>query len=208
MKVTYTEAQPETTEEPAVLMFSIRRSTANAALATMNVEEDSETEPTVPEETVPEETIPEETVPEETVPEETVPEETVPEETVPEETIPEENEPETFEPEKLEIDLNKNKVKEGDKVKVTIKTSGDVAYIIVNGEIVTDYRSNRRTSEKTWTITLKAEEPGELEIEVVAYDDDGVASDAVTETVTVEAKKNPAEIVKDILKGVLGWLFG
>ena len=213
VKVTYTEAQPETTEEPAVLMFSIRRSTANAALATMNVEEDSETEPTVPEETVPEETIPEETipeetVPEETVPEETVPEETVPEETVPEETIPEENEPETFEPEKLEIDLNKNKVKEGDKVKVTIKTSGDVAYIIVNGEIVTDYRSNRRTSEKTWTITLKAEEPGELEIEVVAYDDDGVASDAVTETVTVEAKKNPAEIVKDILKGVLGWLFG
>ena len=78
VKVTYTEAQPEETE-PAAAMFMLRRSSVDAALATMSVEED------IPEETVPEETVPEETTPEETVPEETVPEETVPEETTPEE---------------------------------------------------------------------------------------------------------------------------
>ncbi len=73
VKVTYTAEQTEATE-PAAAMFMLRRSSVDAALATMSVEED------IPEETIPEETIPEETVPEETVPEETVPEETTPEE--------------------------------------------------------------------------------------------------------------------------------
>ena len=39
--------------------------------------------------------------------------------------------------EKLEISLDKGKVKEGEKVKVNVRTSDDVAYITVNGETVT-----------------------------------------------------------------------
>ena len=88
VKVTYTEAQPAATE-PAVAMFSIRRSTADAALATLNVEEDTTPEPSVPETSEPEASEPETSVPETTVPEITEPEETEPETAVPEETEPE-----------------------------------------------------------------------------------------------------------------------
>ena len=116
--------------------------------------------------------------------------------------------PEVFEPEQLEIEIGKDKVKEGDKVKVTVKTSDDVEYITVNGETVTRYRTNRRTGERTWTVTLKAEKVGELNIEVVAYDAEDLGSKPVVKTVTVEAKKDPREQVKKILKDLFGRFFG
>ena len=88
-------ASEEETEAP--MLFSVRRSTANTALATLNVEEEVP-ETTVPEETEPETTVPEETEPETSVPEETEPETSVPEETEPETTTPEETEPEETKP--------------------------------------------------------------------------------------------------------------
>lgn len=116
--------------------------------------------------------------------------------------------PEVFEPEQLEIEIGKDKVKEGDKVKVTVKTSDDVEYITVNGEAVTRYRANRRTGKRTWTVTLKAEEVGELNIEVVAYDAKDLGSEPMVATVAVEAKKSPREYAKKILKDLFDRLFG
>ena len=116
--------------------------------------------------------------------------------------------PEVFEPEQLEIEIGKDKVKEGDKVKVTVKTSDDVEYITVNGEAVTRYRANRRTGKRTWTVTLKAEEVGELNIEVVAYDAKDLGSEPMVATVDVEAKKSPREYAKKILKDLFDRLFG
>ena len=116
--------------------------------------------------------------------------------------------PEIFEPEQMEVSVNRDHVKEGDKVKVTVKTSEDVAYITVNGETVTKYRTNRRTGVRTWQVTLKAEQAGEMNVEVVAYDADDVASDPVAQTVTVETKKDPKQVAKEILKGLLGRFFG
>ena len=95
-----------------------------------------------------------------------------------------------FTPEKLEISVNKDKVKEGDKVKVTVVTSGDVDYITVNGQVVTSYKTNKRTGERTWTIDLHAEKEGRMTIKVIAYNAEGVASLVKFQGVTVEAKRN------------------
>ena len=66
VKITYTGEQT-TDETETASVFMLRRSSVDAALATMSVEEE-ETETTEPETTVPEETEPETTVPEETEP--------------------------------------------------------------------------------------------------------------------------------------------
>ncbi len=117
-------------------------------------------------------------------------------------------EPEIFTPEKLDVSVNRDKVKEGDKVKVTVKTSGDVEYITVNGEAVTSYRTNRKTGERTWTVHVSADAVGELPIEVIAYNADEIASEAVTKTVQVEAKSNVQKVVEKVLKSLFDRLFG
>lgn len=113
--------------------------------------------------------------------------------------------PEVFQPEKLEISLDKGKVKEGEKVKVNVRTSDDVAYITVNGETVTRYKTDRRTGDRIWTVQLRAEEAGDMTIEAIAYNEDGLASEAATAIVKVQAKKKSNE---DIIRDILDWLFG
>ncbi len=113
-----------------------------------------------------------------------------------------------FAPEKLEVSLRKTQVTVGDEIRGTVKTGEDVAYITVNGETVTDYRANRRTGERTWTVSLTAESAGELTVDVVAFNAEGVASETVTNTVTVAEKKTPADIIRDILDDLIGWIFG
>lgn len=113
-----------------------------------------------------------------------------------------------FAPEKLTVSLKKTQVTVGDRVTVTVKTSEDVAYLTVNGETVTNYSSNRRTGERTWTVKLTAEDVGELIVDVVAYNTEDVASETVTNTVTVVEKKDPAEVIRDILDDLFGWIFG
>lgn len=114
---------------------------------------------------------------------------------------------EVFEPEKLEVSLKKSQVTVGDKVRATVKTSDDVAYITVNGKTFTDYSTNRRTGERTWSVNLIAEAVGELNVEVVAYSAEDVASQSVVKTVTVVEKKTPADIIKGLLDNIFGWLF-
>jgi NADPH-dependent ferric siderophore reductase len=95
-----------------------------------------------------------------------------------------------FKPQKLEVKVNDKKVQEGDKAKVTVTTSKDVAYIVVNGEKIMKFQTDRHNKQRTWTVELTAEEAGDMRVEVIAYNLDGVASEAEAETVTVQAKKS------------------
>lgn len=115
---------------------------------------------------------------------------------------------EVFEPEQVEAEIGKDKVKEGDKVKVTVKTSDDVEYITVNGNTVTRYRDNRRTGERIWTVTLKAEVAGEMIIEVVAYNSEDLGSEPLVATVAVEAKTPAKGTIRSFLKNLFDRFFG
>lgn len=115
---------------------------------------------------------------------------------------------EVFEPEQMEAEISRDKVKEGDKVNVTVKTSDDVEYIIVNGNTVTRYRYNRRTGERIWTVTLKAEVVGEMIIEVVACDSEGLESEPLVATVSVEAKTPKKDTIRSYLKNLFDRFFG
>lgn len=71
----------------------------------------------------------------------------------------------------------------GDEITVKVSTSEDVAFITVNGEKVEVH-----DADYVWTYTTTAEAEGEMGIEVVAYNYDGEAADAVqTASITVEA---------------------
>ena len=99
-------------------------------------------------------------------------------------------EPEIFIPETFEVSLDKTEVKVNKKVKVTVTTSEEVEYITVNGEVIEDCRTNKKTGLKTWSVRLTPTEAGEFPIEVIAYNEEGTASESVTETVTVTRKNN------------------
>ena len=164
--------------------------------------EEVTTEETTTEETTSEEaTTEEETDTEETTSEEATTEGETPEETTPEETAPEYTEAEKFDPEKLTVKLSSNSVKVGSTVVVTVQTGSDVNALSVNGRAVERYIENRWTKTRTWIVTVKASEAGEMDIEVIAYDADSVASEPVVETVTVTAKS------QNLLDKIFGWLF-
>lgn len=106
----------------------------------------------------------------------------------PEVDEPEVNEPEKFTPEKFEVSVDKKDVKVDQKVKVKVKTSADVEYVTVNGEQITKCKTDKKTGQKEWTLDIKANEAGEMLVEVVAYDVNDVASDVITNTVSVTEK--------------------
>lgn len=101
-----------------------------------------------------------------------------------------ENAPEVFEPETFEVSVNKTSVKVGQKVKVTVTTSDDVAYITINGDVINNYKNNKKTGLRTWTVQLDATEVGELDIEVVAFSDEDIASEPIAKQITVNAKNS------------------
>ena len=109
---------------------------------------------------------------------------------IPTEEPEEETKPEIFIPETFEVSLDKTEVKVNKKVKVTVTTSEEVEYITVNGEVIEDCRTNKKTGLKTWSVRLTPTEAGEFPIEVVAYNEEGTASESLTETVTVTGKNN------------------
>lgn len=113
-----------------------------------------------------------------------------------------------FEPEKLEVSLSKTQVSVGEKVKVCVTTKEDVVYLMVNGEMVTEYNADQSTGERTWTIELTAEAAGEMTVDVTAYNYKNVASDAVAQSVTVTEKKASDNLIKDILDRIFSWIFG
>ena len=90
----------------------------------------------------------------------------------------------------------------GNKVTVTVTTSRDVAALAVNGEAVGKYYENSRTKQRIWTTAVTAEAEGELTIEAVAYNAEGLASEPITDTVTVKLRSgNP-------IRDLFDWLFG
>ena len=124
------------------------------------------------------------------VPDETVPEEPVPEETLPEETLPEETVPEVFEPGEFSVKVPKDAPKAGHKIKVDVTTSADVAYVVINGQKVTDYKEKKGPKDKaktrTWKLDVIFDGEEYMEIEVVAYNEDDLASEPVSNVVTLK----------------------
>ena len=115
-------------------------------------------------------------------------------------------EPEEVLDAELNVSLNKKSVKVGGTVQVNVTTSADVDSLNVNGREITKFKQNKKTGKRTWTVKVKAEEAGDLEIEVIAYSADGDALDSVVETVEVTAKKSGN--VNKTVGQLLGKLFG
>ena len=103
------------------------------------------------------------------------------------------NAPEVFEPETFEVTVNKQDVKVGEKVKVKITTATDVSRVTVNGKKVTKSKYDKKKGVLIWEIDLKAEKAGTMEISVVAYDHEGLASEAEELALTVAAKGGKKE---------------
>jgi hypothetical protein len=102
----------------------------------------------------------------------------------------------------------KNTVMEGQTLKVTVTTSSDVAAVEVNGVLVTTYRTNKRTQERTWTVELDVT-AGDLTVNATAYDQDGRAFTDPAQAKTVTVNANPAlmlgKIITDFANSLRGW---
>ena len=90
----------------------------------------------------------------------------------PEEEIPEES-PE-FTPEKFVVDIKAQKK----KYTATVTTSSDVEYITVNGEVITKAKVKKLFNEKEFTFEQKFGDNATVELEIVAYNSDDLASEA------------------------------
>lgn len=124
---------------------------------------------------------------------------TVPEETVPDPTEPEEK-ADVFVPGTFRV-LAADSVKVGGKVVVTVITSDDVSALSVGGVTASRYTQSRWTKTRTWVVTLRADAVGTMDIETVAYNADGIASESVVKTVTVNEKTG------GFLDNLFGWIF-
>ncbi|MBQ8577037.1 MAG: VWA domain-containing protein [Clostridia bacterium] len=102
----------------------------------------------------------------------------------------EEPEEEIFVPESFDVRVSSKSVKVGQKFSVIITTSADVESVSVNGQTVTKYKENRKTGVRTWSVQMTAAEAGDMTISAVAYDADGIASEAEETVVTVAEKNN------------------
>lgn len=109
------------------------------------------------------------------------------------------NAPEVFTPEYMAVSVNRSSVREGGYVTVTVKTSADVAAVTVNG-IAMRRMLTVRGERLVWTADVKASKVGELGLDVVAVNADNIASEAITETVTVTEKIEISGILEDIFK--------
>lgn len=102
-----------------------------------------------------------------------------------------------FVPESIKASWSSN-VKAGKKATLKITTSEDVETISVNGEIIDEYKTNSGNSNKkankkdntektrVWTYTVTATESGSYDYTIIAYDEDGNASEPITATLTVK----------------------
>lgn len=109
------------------------------------------------------------------------------------------NAPEVFTPEYMAVSVNRSSVREGGYVTVTVKTSADVAAVTVNGTAMRKMLTVRG-ERSVWTAAVKASKVGELRLDIVAVNADGIASEAITETVTVTEKIEISGILEDIFK--------
>lgn len=88
-----------------------------------------------------------------------------------------------FAPKIFNVNLNKTKVKVGDKYTVTVKAGSTVKYVKVNGKKITKFTTKKGV--KTFKVTYKAAKAGKKTVKVVAFNKAGYATKAKTKTVTV-----------------------
>ena len=109
--------------------------------------------------------------------------------------VPVEEEEEVFTPETFQASWNRSSVTAGQKATLTIKTSQDVESVVVNGETIDTYRTRSqrkgffgaKTTYREFTYSLTASETTDYTI--VAVNSEGVASDAITTTLTVKSSQ-------------------
>lgn len=118
---------------------------------------------------------------------------------------PEEEAPVVLPDAELEVSVNGKNLKVGNTVTVKATTSADVDYLTVNGQEVTEYKQNKKTGKRTWTVKVKAEEAGDMDIVVIAYAD-GYELETVTETISVAEKNNGKanKVVGQLLEKLFG----
>ena len=107
--------------------------------------------------------------------------------------------PTVFEPETLTVSLKNYKdVYVREYIKVTVTTSDDVKYITVGDKKISRYDDERvwggfrkgfvKTGKRVWSYYVSFDTAGQQVISVVAYDADGLASEAVENTVNVKPR--------------------
>lgn len=107
--------------------------------------------------------------------------------------------PTVFEPETFTVSLKNYKdVYVREYIKVTVTTSDDVKYITVGDKKLTRYDDERvwggfrkgfvKTGKRVWSYYVSFDTAGQQVISVVAYDADGLASEAVENTVNVKPR--------------------
>ncbi len=103
--------------------------------------------------------------------------------------------PETFAPKSFTASLSKSSVTVGKSVTITVKTSTDVDYVEINGEVVDTYRTTttgwgfNKTKYRTFTYTVSEDAAGTYEYEVYAYNADGAQSE-ISKTLTLTVKES------------------
>ena len=107
--------------------------------------------------------------------------------------------PTVFEPETFTVSLKNYKdVYVREYIKVTVTTSDDVKYITVGDKRLSRYDDERfwggfrkgfvKTGKRVWSYYVSFDTAGQQVISVVAYDADGLASEAVENTVNVKPR--------------------
>lgn len=107
--------------------------------------------------------------------------------------------PTVFEPETFTVSLKNYKdVYVREYIKVTVTTSDDVKYITVGDKKISSYDDERvwggfrkgfvKTGKRIWSYYVSFNTAGQQVISVVAYDADGLASEAVENTVNVKPR--------------------
>lgn len=107
--------------------------------------------------------------------------------------------PTVFEPETFTVSLKNYKdVYVREYIKVTVTTSDDVKYITVGDKKISSYDDERvwggfrkgfvKTGKRIWSYYVSFNTAGQQVISVVAYDADGLASEAVENTVNIKPR--------------------
>lgn len=107
--------------------------------------------------------------------------------------------PTVFEPETFTVSLKNYKdVYVREYIKVTVTTSDDVKYITVGDKRISRYDDERvwggfrkgfvKTGKRVWSYYVSFDTAGQQVISVVAYDADGLASEAIENTVNVKPR--------------------
>lgn len=115
----------------------------------------------------------------------------------------EEVEPEVVLKADLAVSVRNKNIKVGNNVILKATTSADVEYLTVNGQKITKFTEDKDTGKRTWSISVKAEEEGAMEVIVAACNGDRTLQ-TVVETVEVTAKKNG--VVQQIVGQLIGML--